>query len=274
LGYTPREIAEKLELPESLAKNFHVRGYYGTLSHNSKAVYQHYFGWYDGNPANLNPLPPEQSAQRYVDFMGGSTAILQRAGQSMEQGDYRWVGEVLNHVVFAEPDNVPAREMLAEAYRQMGYQAESGPWRDIYLSGAAELIAGKVKEQFLKVNSKAFLQEVPLLEFMKALSVNLDAEKAAGKAITLNVLFTEREQNFVLTIRNSVMYYQDTPFDSTADASIRITQAMFVDLLVGEVGITDIITSDQLSIEGSTLKLLTFFSLLGESNDDFNIVLP
>ena len=274
LGYTPREIAEKLELPESLAKNFHVRGYYGTLSHNSKAVYQHYFGWYDGNPANLNPLPPEQSAQRYVDFMGGSTAILQRAGQSMEQGDYRWVGEVLNHVVFAEPDNVPAREMLAEAYRQMGYQAESGPWRDIYLSGAAELIAGKVKEQFLKVNSKAFLQEVPLLEFMKALSVNLDAEKAAGKAITLNVLFTEREQNFVLTIRNSVMYYQDGPFDSTADASIRITQAMFVDLLVGEVGITDIITSDQLSIEGSTLKLLTFFSLLGESNDDFNIVLP
>jgi alkyl sulfatase BDS1-like metallo-beta-lactamase superfamily hydrolase len=177
-------------------------------------------------------------------------------------------------VVFAEPDNVPAREMLAEAYRQMGYQAESGPWRDIYLSGAAELIAGKVKEQFLKVNSKAFLQEVPLLEFMKALSVNLDAEKAAGKAITLNVLFTEREQNFVLTIRNSVMYYQDAPFDSTADASIRITQAMFVDLLVGEVGITDIITSDQLSIEGSTLKLLTFFSLLGESNDDFNIVLP
>ena len=191
----------------------------------------------------------------------------------MEQGDYRWVGEVLNHVVFAEPDNVPAREMLAEAYRQMGYQAESGPWRDIYLSGAAELITGKVKEQFLKVNSKAFLQEVPLLEFMKALSVNLDAEKAAGKAITLNVLFTEREQNFVLTIRNSVMYYQDTPFDSNADASIRITQAMFVDLLVGEVGITDIITSDQLSIEGSTLKLLTFFSLLGESNDDFNICL-
>jgi alkyl sulfatase BDS1-like metallo-beta-lactamase superfamily hydrolase len=133
VGYTPREIAEKLELPESLAKNFHLRGYYGTLSHNSKAVYQHYLGWYDGNPANLNPLLPEQSARRYVDFMGGSTAILQRTGQSMEQGDYRWVGEVLNHVVFAEPDNVPARKTLAEVYRQMGYQAESGPWRDIYL---------------------------------------------------------------------------------------------------------------------------------------------
>jgi len=164
--------------------------------------------------------------------------------------------------------------MLAEAYRQMGYQAESGPWRDIYLSGAAELIAGKVKEQFLKINSKAFLQEVPPIEFMKALSVTLDAEKAEGEALKLNILFTERNQNFVLTIRNSVMHYQDAPFDSTADTSIKITQAMFVDVLVGEVGITDIITSDQLSIEGSTLKLLRFFSLLGESNDDFNIVLP
>ena len=146
LGYTPREIAEQLQLPKSLAKNFHVRGYYGTLSHNSKAVYQHYFGWYDGNPANLNPLPPEQSATRYVEFMGGSGAILQRASDYMAQGDYRWVGEVLNHLVFAEPNNIAAREMLAEAYRQMAYQAESGPWRDIYLSGAVELISGKVKK--------------------------------------------------------------------------------------------------------------------------------
>ena len=274
LGYTPREIAEQLKLPESLAKNFHVRGYYGTLSHNSKAVYQHYFGWYDGNPANLNPLPPNQSATRYVEFMDGSEAILQRAGQSMSQGEYRWVGEVLNHLVFAEPDNVPAREMLAEAYRQMGYQAESGPWRDIYLSGAAELITGTVKEQFLKVNSKAFLQEVPLEEFMTALSVNLDAVKAEGKVLRLNILFTERDQNFVLTLRNSVMYHREAAFDETADASIKITQAMFVDILVGEVGISDIITSDQLAIEGSTLKLLTFFSLMGESNDDFQIVLP
>jgi alkyl sulfatase BDS1-like metallo-beta-lactamase superfamily hydrolase len=164
--------------------------------------------------------------------------------------------------------------MLAEAYRQMGYQSESGPWRDIYLSGAAELISGTVKEQFLKVNSKAFLQEVPLEEFMKALSVNLDAVKAEGKVLRLNILFTERDQNFVLTLRNSVMYYREAAFDKEADASVKITQAMFVDILVGEVGISDMITSDQLSIDGSTLKLLTFFSLMGESNDNFNIVLP
>jgi alkyl sulfatase BDS1-like metallo-beta-lactamase superfamily hydrolase len=274
LGYTPREIAEKLQLPKDLAKNFHVRGYYGTLSHNSKAVYQHYFGWYDGNPANLNPLPPEQSATRYVEFMGGSAAILQRASSYMGKGDYRWVGEVLNHLVFAEPDNIAAREMLAEAYRQMGYQAESGPWRDIYLSGAAELISGRVQKRASKTSAKAFLEEVPLHEFMKALSVTLDAEKAEGEALKLNILFTERNQNFVLTIRNSVMYYREATFDETADASIKITQKMFVGILVGQVDIAEIITSDQLSIEGSMLKLVKFFSLLGESSDDFNIVLP
>ena len=274
LGYTPREIAEQLKLPDSLAKNFHIRGYYGTLSHNSKAVYQHYFGWYDGNPANLNPLPPEQSAIRYVEFMGGSEAILRGAGDYMAKGDYRWVGEVLNHVVFAEPDNLPAREMLAEAYRQMGYQAESGPWRDIYLSGAAELISGQVKQRFLKANSKAFLQEVPLEQFMKALSVNLDAEKAEGESLTLNVFFTERQQNFVLTIRNSVMYYQEAPFNEIADVSIKLSQDMFIGILVGEVSAIEMVGSDQLSIEGSMLKLLNFFSLLGESSDDFNIVLP
>ena len=274
LGYTPREIAEKLKLPKDLAKNFHVRGYYGTLSHNSKAVYQHYFGWYDGNPANLNPLPPEQSATRYVEFMGGSAAMLERARGYMGKGDYRWVGEVLNHLVFAEPNNIAAREMLAEAYRQMGYQAESGPWRDIYLSGAAELISGRVQNRAIKRSAKAFLQEVPLHEFMKALSVTLDAEKAEGEALKLNILFTERDQNFVLTIRNSVMYYRETTFDKTADASIKITQKMFVGILVGQVDITEIITSDQLDIEGSALTLFRFFSLLGESNDDFNIVLP
>ena len=123
LGYTPREIAERLKLPESLAGNFHLRGYYGTLSHNSKAVYQHYFGWYEGNPAQLNPLQPEQSSRRYVEFMGGAEAMLEKATMSMEQGDYRWVAEVLNHLVFAQPDNIAAKQLLAEAHRQLGYQA-------------------------------------------------------------------------------------------------------------------------------------------------------
>ena len=274
IGYTPREIAERLKLPESLAGNFHIRGYYGTLSHNSKAVYQHYFGWYDGNPAHLNPLPPEQSAIRYVKFMGGAEALLEKAAVYQAEGEYRWVGEVLNHLVFAEPDNITAREMLAEAYRQMAYQAESGPWRDIYLSAADELIRGAVVPNNVAMSSKAFLQQVPLSEFMKALSVKLDAEKAEGERLKINVRFTDSDTNFVLWVRNSVLYYQQQPVDTSADVTLNLTQALFVDILLGEAGIRSLIGSDELSVEGSLLKLFTFFSLLGASNDDFKIVLP
>jgi len=274
IGYTPKEIAERLKLPDTLAGNFHIRGYYGTLSHNSKAVYQHYFGWYDANPAHLNPLPPEQSSRRYVEFMGGAEALLEKAAAYQAKGEYRWVGEVLNHLVFAQPDNIAAREMLAEAYRQMAYQAESGPWRDIYLSAAQELIRGEVKANNVAMSSKAFLQEVPLLEFMKALSVKLDAEKAEGERLKINILFTDSETNVVLTIRNSVMYYKLLPLDESADVTLSLTQKLFVEILLGEVGIKSLISSDELSVDGSAVKLLKFFSLLGAAQDDFNIVLP
>ena len=274
IGFTPKEIAERLELPKSLAGNFHIRGYYGTLSHNSKAVYQHYFGWYDGNPAHLNPLPPEQSSVRYVEFMGGADALLEKAATYQARGEYRWVGEVLNHLVFAEPDNLTARKMLAEAYRQMAYQAESGPWRDIYLSAAEELIRGDVLVNDVAMSSKAFLQQVPLAEFMKALTVKLDAEKAEDERLKINLLFTDTDSNFVLTIRNSVMYYKQLPVDKDADVTLSLTQTLFVDILLGEAGVRALISSDQLSVDGSLLKLLKFFSLLGAPNDDFNIVLP
>lgn len=274
LGYTPREIAERLKLPESLAGNFHLRGYYGTLSHNSKAVYQHYFGWYEGNPAQLNPLPPEQSSARYVEFMGGAEAMLEKAAVSMQQGDYRWVAEVLNHLVFAQPDNSDAKTLLAQAHRQLGYQAESGPWRDIYLSAAQELEFGTAEQYYDPVLNKAFVQQVPLAEFMKALSVRLHAEKAEGERLAINVLFTDQQQNFVLTVRNSVMYYQQLPAAPNADASIAVSKDLFVDLLLGQVGIQELLTTDELQVDGSVLKLLKFFSLLDGSNNNFNIVTP
>ncbi|MDG1819129.1 MAG: alkyl sulfatase dimerization domain-containing protein [Porticoccaceae bacterium] len=274
IGYTPREIAERLKLPKTLAGNFHIRGYYGTLSHNSKAVYQHYFGWYDGNPAHLNPLPPEQSSLRYVEFMGGAEALLEKAAAYQAKGEYRWVGEVLNHLVFAEPDNIAAREMLAEAYRQMAYQAESGPWRDIYLSAALELIRGSVEVNNVAMSSKAFLEQVPLKEFMKALTVKLDAEKAEGVQLKVNLLFSDSNTNFVLTVRNSVMYFKQLPADSSADVTLSLTQKLFVEILLGETGIKSLISDDELSVDGSVLKLIKFFSLLGAAQDDFNIVLP
>ena len=278
IGLTPKEIAEQLKLPKSLAGNFHLRGYYGTLSHNSKAVYQYYFGWYNGNPATLNPLPPVESALRYVEFMGGAEALLEKAAVYQAKGDYRWVAEVLNHLVFAEPDNTAARAMLAAAYQQMGYQAEAGPWRDIYLSGAHELLGGAKIMRYDAPSAKGFLQQVPLEQFMKALSVRLDAEKAEGEALSINIAFTNQQgdagSNFVLSIRNSVMHYRQMPVDTRADATLTLSKALFVDILVGEAGLTDLIGSDQLSVDGSVLKLVKFFSLLGQPNDAFNIVLP
>jgi alkyl sulfatase BDS1-like metallo-beta-lactamase superfamily hydrolase len=273
-GYTPREIAEKLQLPKSLAGNFHLRGYYGTLSHNSKAVYQHYFGWYEGNPAQLNPLPPEESARRYVEFMGGSKAILERVALSIQRGEYRWVAEVLNKVVFAEPDNTAAKLQLAEAYRQLGYQAESGPWRDIYLSAAMELTEERSRGYYDPVFAKAFLQQVPLDQFMKALTVRLDADKADSETMVLNVLFTEQQKNYVLTLRNSVLHYQQKPPRADADVSLALSKRLFVDILIGQVSVPQLITSDEIEVDGSVLKLLKFFSLLGDSNDNFNIVTP
>ena len=138
-GRTMNEIAEELVLPAGLGDEFFNRGYYGTLSHNAKAVYQRYLGWFDGNPAHLNPHPPVEAATRYVAFMGGADAVLEKARASFAQGDYRWVVEVVNHVVFADPENEPARLLQADALEQLGFQSESGPWRDFYLSGAMEL---------------------------------------------------------------------------------------------------------------------------------------
>ena len=274
LGYTPKEIAERLTLPESLAGNFHLRGYYGTLSHNSKAVYQHYLGWYEGNPAQLNPLSPERSSHRYVEFMGGAANILEKATQSMAKGEYRWVAEVLNHLVFAQPDNNEAKQLLADAYRQLAYQAESGPWRDIYLTGAQELDKGKPDQSHDLALAKDFLLQVPMIEFMKVMSVRLDAEKAAGERLVLNILFTDQQENFVLTVRNSVMHYQQLPPVADADVSLTLSKPLFVDIMVGQAGIQQLLTSDALQVDGSVLALLKFFSLLDESNDNFNIVTP
>jgi alkyl sulfatase BDS1-like metallo-beta-lactamase superfamily hydrolase len=163
---------------------------------------------------------------------------------------------------------------LAQAHRQLGYQAESGPWRDIYLSAAQELESGTAEQYYDPVLNKAFVQQVPLAEFMKALSVRLHAEKAEGERLAINVLFTDQQQNFVLTVRNSVMYYQQLPAAPNADASIAVSKDLFVDLLLGQVGIQELLTTDELQVDGSVLKLLKFFSLLDGSNNNFNIVTP
>ena len=273
-GATPREIGETLRLPASLASSFANRGYYGTVSHNAKAVYQRYFGWYDGNPANLNPHPPEAAARRYVDYMGGAEAVVARAQASFEVGDYRWVAEVLNHVVFADPDNRAAVELLAASYDQLGYQAESGPWRDAYLTGAWELRHGR-PDVGLDLNDAAgLIRRVPTPLFFATMATNLDAEKAAGEDYVINITFSDTGEVIVLRVENAVLRHVAGAPDPEADAGITLTRALFLDLLGGRAGVRDTLFSDELQTSGNRLALVGFFSLFAPMEPLFEIVRP
>ena len=273
-GYTPREISDELKIPESLRYSFPNRGYYGTLKHNAKAVYQGYFGWYDGNPANLDPLPPAEAAERYVDRMGGAAAVLDRARFDFDKGDYRWVAEVLNHLVFAQPDNAPAKELLARTYDQLAYQAESGSWRDVYLTGALELRQGPPQEGVGLANATDLLRATPLEEFFQVMAVTVNGPKADGKSFVFNFVFTDRDETHVLELENAVLHHRvGTPAEN-ANATIHITHEMFLKLLTRQVGVREMVFSDDVSLEGSQIDLARFFALIDRSNEVFDIVTP
>ncbi|MBW2509412.1 MAG: MBL fold metallo-hydrolase [Deltaproteobacteria bacterium] len=274
LGATPREIAEELELPESLRTSFANRGYYGTLKHNAKAVYQRYFGWYDGNPANLDPLPPAEAGTKYVELAGGAANLLANAQAAYDRGEYRWVAEVVNHLVFADPNNQEARDLLAQAYDQLGYQAESGPWRDVYLTGAFELRHGGPTEGIDLAASMDMIKHAPIESFLAAIAARLNADKAEGEELIVNLNFTDLGETYVLELKNSVLRHYERDPDPDANASLNITHELFLEMLTGKAGLKDTLFSDNLSIDGSRLDLLSFFRLLDKPTGTFAIVTP
>jgi alkyl sulfatase BDS1-like metallo-beta-lactamase superfamily hydrolase len=272
-GMTSREIAEQIKLPPNLDKVFSSRGYYGTLSHNSKAVYQFYFGWYDANPANLNPLPPESAGKKYVEFMGGADAVLTKAQKSYDDGEYRWTAEVLNHLVFAEPSNASAKALLAKTYDQLGYQAESAPWRDAYLTGAYELRHGTPKKVLDMSSTVELLRSTPMPRFLDAMAARLKADAAEGKEYTINMVFTDLKESYVLTLKNSVLHHRPGN-DTKANATLKLTHAIYLKMITGKAGISDTLLSDDLKVEGSRLDLVRFFTLFEQPDGTFNIVTP
>ncbi|MCP4004809.1 MAG: MBL fold metallo-hydrolase [bacterium] len=273
-GATPREIAEELELPDSLALSFANRGYYGTVRHNSKAVYQGYFGWYDGNPVNLDPLPPADAGVRYVESMGGAAEVRRKAKEAFDRGEYRWVAMMLNHLVFAEPNDVEARELLAQSYDQLGYRAESGPWRDVYLTGAHELRHGVTDGGVDLAGAIDLLQQVPLERFFESMAARLDGPRAADNATKLNFIFSDLGETHVLWLENSVLHHQKRAADPDADATVKLTHDFFLRLVLRTIGLREAIFSDDLDIDGSRIALLSFFRLLDQPNPSFNIVTP
>lgn len=273
-GLTPTEIAQAIELPESLGSPFANRGYYGSLRHNSRAVYQAYLGWYDGNPANLNPLPPMESGKRYVEMMGGADAVLSQAGQYFDRGDYQWVAQVLNHLVFSDPENKKAKSLLARTYDQLGYQAESAPWRDVYLTGAYELRHGAPEKGIDMSILKNVFMKTPVSYFFDSMAVRLNGPKAEGKRITVNIYFTDLKERYELILENSVLHHKKVGPGSTADVFITTTHDLFIRMLVGQTGLKETLFSDDLSVEGDKFDLLQFLLLFEKPSGTFNIVTP
>jgi alkyl sulfatase BDS1-like metallo-beta-lactamase superfamily hydrolase len=271
-GATPQEIAETLELPASLRSAFASRGYYGTVRHNAKAVYQWYFGWYDGNPAQLDPLPPAEAGARYVEAMGGAEAVRGRAQQAFERGEYRWAAMLLNHLVLAEPDDAAARELLARVYDQLGYGAESGPWRDVYLTGAHELRHGVAASGVELAKAAGLLRRVPLERFFESMATRLVGPDAEGEDTRLNLVFTDVDESWVLWLENAVLHHRRRAPDPAADATVRLTRDLFLRLVLREAGLRELVFSDELDVDGSRLALLSFFSLLEPPREAFPIV--
>jgi alkyl sulfatase BDS1-like metallo-beta-lactamase superfamily hydrolase len=270
-GYTMTEIGPMLTLPPSLARQWYARGYYGTVNHNAKAVYQKYIGWYDMNPANLNPLPPVESAKKYVEYMGGAQAVMTKAREDFRKGEYRWVVQAMNHVVFADPDNQEARNFQADALEQLGYQAEAATWRNNYLTAANELRHGVPSLPTSASPDVITALTIPMI--FDYMGVRLNGPRADGKVIVLNWNFTDVKAKYVLSLENSALTYMDR-LAPKADATITLTRAAFDAISLGKTAFEKEIEAGRIKVEGDGRKVGELFGLLDTFKVDFNIVTP
>jgi alkyl sulfatase BDS1-like metallo-beta-lactamase superfamily hydrolase len=271
-GFNGEEISEQIKLPPELDKYFPNRGYYGTVRHNSRAVYQRYMGWYNGNPSDLNNLPPADVAKKYVAYMGGEAAILTKAKADFEEGEYRWVAEVCKHAVFANPGSKAARELLADAYEQLGYQAESGPWRSVYLQGAFELRNGVPDLQVANTASPDTIRAMPPGMLFDYFAVRLNGPKAWGKKIGININFTDINENYGLLVNNGVLNH-GKPLP-TPDVSLTMTKATIDAIQLKTVSLEDAISKGDVKLTGKEPAFKEFMALLDDFPFWFNIVTP
>jgi alkyl sulfatase BDS1-like metallo-beta-lactamase superfamily hydrolase len=272
-GLTPTEIAEQLKLPPSLADEWFSRGYYGTLSHNAKAVYQFYLGWYDANPADLNPLPRAEAAQKQLEYMGGAEAVLKRAREDFRAGQYRWVASVTSQLVFADPANREARELGADALEQLGYQSEAATWRNAYLLGAAELRRGVPKAQ-ASTGSAELLKGVSIDLAFDVLGVRLNAAKAEGKTIVINWTFSDLNQTYVMNLENAALTHTSGKPADNADLSLTLTRATLDTLTLKQRSFRDAVAAGDISFSGDPQKLGELMGMLDDFTPDFAIVEP
>ncbi len=273
-GQTMVEIAEDLELPGALGKEWFNRGYYGYLNHNVKATYQRYLGWFDCNPSNLNALPPEEAGRHYVEFMGGVEETLCKATESMAKGEYRWAAMVLNHVVFGFPNNERAKDLLADAYEQLGYQAECGTWRNCYLNGAMELREGLPAPNHLSTIGKSTINNMNTVLLLDYLATRVDPEKADGLNININISFTDTDETWNWSLENSVMNYWPKEV-ADGQAQYDMSRKTFNAIANGDTSVDQAIASGEIKETGKNGSLASMFGVLEEYPDFFfGVVTP
>jgi alkyl sulfatase BDS1-like metallo-beta-lactamase superfamily hydrolase len=282
-GYTLTEIGNMMKLPPSLDDKWYNQGYYGTVNHNSKAVYQRYIGWFDGVPAHLHPLDPVEEGVKYVEYMGGPKALLTRAMKDFKRGEYRWVASVVNNLVFADPTNEDAKQLLADAYEQMGYQATSAPWRNFYLGGAQELRNGVAILSNPNAGSADTLAAMSMDEFLTFICILIDAQKSECKHLQIELVLTADEtykaESYSLRLKNCVLVF--APIDAkkvppVSDARITTTRTTLNRVLTGDLDFAEGLNEGIITIGGPKPQAaLEFASVLAAPfNPWFNIVTP
>ncbi|ONH59905.1 alkyl/aryl-sulfatase [Frankia sp. CcI49] len=271
-GWTGAEIAEMVELPPALRRAWHAHGYYGSVSHNVKAVYQRYMGWYDGNPARLWQHPPAEAARRYVEFMGGADAVVDKARRCGDEGDLRWAAQVLDHVVFAEPDHEEGRALLADVLEQLGFDCENGTWRNCYLSGAQELRDGNFGTPTV-TSAPDLLAQLPPEMFLDALSVQVNGPEAWHLDLAIRWVFPDDGpdgSSFRTTLTNGVL---TAVRGGAGDVSLTITlpRAAMAAVAAGRL---DAARGAGLSLDGDERTLRQLLGVLDPGDPGFNIVEP
>ena len=235
-GYVPSEIADVMEFPPSLARLWHLRGYYGALKHNVRGIYDYYLGWYDGNPATLDPPPPRAMARKTLEYMGGVDAVLARAGEDFEAGDYRWVVHILDQVIWAHPDHRGARELAAAAHVQLGYGAENATWRNAYLSAAQELHDGVPSSAKNPRSLRDVTKGMSVLLALNALSVRLNGTKAAGSGFVVNWKVSDTGEACHSELTNAVLINRDGA-DPRAGVTVELSRSALGRFVLGEIGL-------------------------------------
>lgn len=267
-GYTANEISAMLTLPEKLEKVWYTRPYYGTLAHNAKAVYQKYLGWYDANPVNLNPLPPSDTAKKLVEYLGSTELVLCKAKKDYAKGEYQWVAQITKELVYADPSNQKARNLCADALEQLGYQAESGAWRNAYLMGAAELRKGNLSGLARTANGLgSAMKEMTVDMLLDYIAILTDANAAQNDDVTLNLIVTDVNEKFYVTRKNGILLSYPGENRPDAQASVTCKRLQLLALMQG-------LQAGQVQVSGDTTALKRLLAYASKFEKTFNVIEP